>query len=100
MLAETSQRSCAICQESDPRVLGEYHHAYGRINDPKTKILLCFCCHRKITSDQNAFPPKARSRKASPEDKHDFEDVSIGSLLELIGKRLKKRGMDKHGSSL
>ncbi len=87
---------CVVCGEDDPRVLGEYHHTYGRSNDAKSVILLCFGCHRKITIDQNQFQPKVRSHKASDRDKRNFEDVSIGSLLELIGRRLKKRGLDKY----
>ena len=98
MFTKSSHESCAICGESDQRALGEYHHTYGRANSPEI-LLLCYSCHKKITADQNLFPPRARSRKANEEDKRAFEDVSIGSLLELLGGRLKKRGMDKHGDS-
>ena len=85
---------CVICGDDDPRSLKEYHHIYGRSNSSET-IILCLACHSKITHDQNQFPPKARSKKASEEDKRDFEDVSIGSLLELLGKRLKKKRVEQ-----
>jgi hypothetical protein len=99
MLTKITEGRCAICGESDQRVLKEHHHIYGRANGAE-KILICFNCHRKITDCQNQLPPNARNTKSGNVDKRDFEDVSIGSLLELIGKRLKKRGLDRHGGGL
>ena len=92
---------CTLCGEADPRVLKEEHHIFGRGNGPET-IIVCHNCHDKITHDQNLFSPKTRSKKANIADKEAFEDVSVGSLLELTGKRLKTRGnkqRDKHGHS-
>jgi hypothetical protein len=96
MITDFKGRACALCGEDDPRILMEAHHVFGRGNSPEI-IIVCHNCHDKITHDQNLFPPKARSKKADQEDKRDFEDVSIGSLLELTGKRLKRRGLGKHG---
>ncbi len=87
---------CMQCGEDDPRVLKEEHHIFGRANSPET-IILCHNCHDKITHDQNKLPPKVRKRSATPEDKQALEDVTTGSYLELIGKRIKKRGMEKYG---
>lgn len=88
-------RICVLCGESDPRVLLEKHHIFGRANSAET-LYICKNCHSKVTQSQNMFPPKARSGKASITAKRDFEDVSTGALLELIGKKLKKRGLE-HG---
>lgn len=96
MLTKFNTPKCIFCGENDPRVMKEEHHYFGAANSPET-IWLCHNCHDKITHDQNQMPPKARSRKASYEDKQNFEDVSIGSLLEQIGMRLKKRGLKKYG---
>jgi len=96
MRTKAIEGRCAICGEDDPRILMEAHHVFGKSNSPET-IIICHNCHDKITHDQNMFPPKARSKKAPMVDKIRFEDVSTGSLLELIGKKLKKRGLGKHG---
>lgn len=85
-----------MCGEDDPRVTMEAHHVFGRANSEET-LIICQNCHRKLTYDQNKLAPKKRNRKASKKDRLAFEDVSIGSALELFGKRLKKRGLEKHG---
>ena len=95
MTSMTTERACVICGEDDSRVLFAAHHVFGRSNSPET-IIVCRNCHDKITHDQNMFPPKTRSGKAHMADKRDFEDVSTGALLELIGKNLKKRGLGKN----
>jgi len=86
------------CGEDDPSVLKEEHHLFGRANASET-ILLCHNCHDKITHVQNKLPPKARSKGAKPEDKQAYEDVTTGRYLEIVGKRLQKRGLDKYGKS-
>lgn len=73
----------------------EKHHIFGKSNSPET-LIVCHNCHDKITHDQNLLPPKTRSSKASKADKQAFEDVAIGSVLELFGRRLKTRRY-KHG---
>jgi RecJ-like exonuclease len=98
MITRNIQVSCAICGESDPRVLKQQHHVFGRTNGTET-IWLCHNCHDKITYDQNQLSPKVRSRNATFDDKKALEDVSIGSLLELLGDQMKKRGLGKRGNS-
>ena len=88
---------CGICGEDDPRVLKEWHHVFGRVNGSEI-IRLCHNCHDKITKDQNSLPPKVRSKNSNEDDKLRFILVSIGSLLELIGKYLKKLGLEMHGN--
>ena len=46
--------ACAFCGESNLECLRilENHHVGGRVNDPQTKIPLCFNCHRKATEMQ------------------------------------------------
>jgi len=51
--------SCVICGESAPNVI-EIHHLYGRaVLDEE--VPLCMNCHKKITDEQNKFPPNKRS---------------------------------------
>jgi hypothetical protein len=98
MIKKEEERKCAICGEEDSRALKEYHHIYGLANSPDT-ILLCYNCHTKITQDQNLLAPKVRRRRSGKANMKNFEDVSMGSLLELIGGQLKKRGLGKHGDN-
>lgn len=91
-----SGAKCMVCGEDDVRVLKQEHHYFGAANSPET-IWLCHNCHDKITADQNKMPPKARHRGAPEWDRLNFEDISVGSLLEQIGMRMKKRGMKKYG---
>lgn len=93
-----TEGKCTQCGEDDPTVLKELHHIFGRANSPET-MLLCHNCHDKITYAQNKLPPKARSKNAKPEDKGAYEDVTTGRYLELVGKRLQKRGFDRYGKS-
>jgi hypothetical protein len=95
MTIEPSKRVCIVCQEDDERILMEAHHVFSKGNSPET-IILCHNCHDKITHDQQLLPPKVRSKKASKENRDDVEYITVGSLLELIGKRLKERGLDGH----
>jgi hypothetical protein len=89
--------ACKTCGEDDFRVIKEYHHIYGRNNDPEI-IILCHNCHDKVTYDQNSsFSSMDRSKNANKKAKKAVEDVSIGSLLEIIGTHLKRRGK-KHGN--
>jgi hypothetical protein len=92
MHIEVLPAKCTVCGESDPRVVREYHHVYGCTNGPEDTILLCYNCHKKLTEDQNALPPKARKRGAGRKGKLAMEFVSVGSLVELLGQRIKKRG--------
>jgi len=75
---------CSICGEDDPSVIEE-HHVFGR-NNSDEKIPICKNCHTKITEEQNKIPPKSRSKNASPQEKRGYLLVTVGSLLELIGK--------------
>jgi hypothetical protein len=95
MTTNPINRACVCCGQDNPVVVKEYHHIYGKANGPET-ILLCYNCHTIITHNQNKFPPKERSKKADLINRRNFEDATIGSLLELIGKRIRTRG-DKHG---
>jgi hypothetical protein len=81
---------CFTCGETNPAVL-EMHHIEGRINSGDL-ILLCKNCHAVISAEQNKLPPKARSSKASHEQKRAYSDISLGALFELSGKKLKEHG--------
>jgi 5-methylcytosine-specific restriction endonuclease McrA len=96
MLSDFRGRICAICGEDDPRILMEAHHVFGRANG-KEVLILCKNCHSKVTLTQDLLPPKKRSKHANEADRRSFEDASIGSLLELIGEKLKKRGLGRYG---
>lgn len=82
--------ACCVCGEDDLRVI-ESHHLFGRINSDET-IPLCKNCHAKNTFDQNKVSPIARSSSASSNQKMGYALVSIGALLELIGRFLKNLG--------
>jgi hypothetical protein len=71
----------------------EDHHIFGRNNAGDT-IPLCLDCHREITIEQNKVSPKSRSAFASVREKRGFLLVSVGALLELIGRHLKELGHD------
>jgi hypothetical protein len=81
---------CYSCGEDDPRVL-EKHHIFGRNNSDEL-VFQCKNCHAKITDEQNRITPNARSKNASPQERRGFILVTVGSLLELIGKYLKNIG--------
>ncbi len=83
-------KKCKFCQEDDSRVI-ERHHIFGRNFSPEV-MLLCKNCHYKITHGQNKILPKKRSKDASPEDLEKFTLVSIGVLLQEIGKIMEKTG--------
>ena len=89
MDGKTSLR-CIICAEDDECVI-QMHHLYGRSNSDEMSPL-CMNCHAKITKEQNKLPRKIRSGNASPDDKLRFILVSIGALLEIIGKQLRLIG--------
>jgi len=86
---KTSLR-CIKCAEDDASVI-EMHHVYGRSNSDEM-IPLCKNCHAKVTNEQNKLPRKVRSGNASPDDRLRFILVSIGALLEMIGKQLRLIG--------
>jgi hypothetical protein len=44
---------CAVCGESDPRLL-EVHHVAGAANDPESTVVLCLNHHRQQSADQRA----------------------------------------------
>jgi ferredoxin len=81
---------CAICGEDGQSVLEE-HHIYGRNNSDET-TLLCKNCHAKITEEQNKISPLSRSKNALPDEQRGYLLVTVGSLLELMGKYLKNLG--------
>jgi hypothetical protein len=81
---------CVSCGEDDPRVI-EKHHLFGRYNSDEM-VPQCKNCHAKITDEQNKISPIARSKNASPQEKQRYLLVTVGSLLELIGKYLKNIG--------
>lgn len=84
---------CSICGESDPRVLRkkEDHHTFAKCNGEE-KGPICLNCHAKVTYDQNLLSPDKRKDKSKPNLPLLF--VSVGSLLEIIGKKLKDIGYD------
>jgi 5-methylcytosine-specific restriction endonuclease McrA len=86
----TSALACSICGEDDPTVI-EFHHIFGRNNSNET-IPLCKNCHAKNTEEQNKISPLSRSKKASHQEKRGYLLITVGSLLELIGKTLKDLG--------
>lgn len=50
-------RSCVLCGECDPEVLGERpasvleeHHLAGRVNDEQLTVTLCLNCHRRLSA--------------------------------------------------
>ncbi len=64
---------------------------FGKTNSHDTSPL-CLNCHFLITLNQNKSSPSARSSSATKEQKLGILLVSVGSLLELIGKNLKNNG--------
>lgn len=82
---------CINCAEDDERVI-EIHHVYGKSNSEET-VPLCKNCHVKVTKEQNKLPRTVRSGNASSDDKLRFILVSIGALLEMIGKQLRLIGL-------
>lgn len=83
-------KKCKFCPEDDSRVI-ERHHIFGR-NISHEIMLLCKNCHYKITHEQNKITPIKRSKDASPEDLEKFSLISIGVLLQEIGKIIEKSG--------
>lgn len=83
---------CIECAEDDPRVI-EQHHVYGR-NNSEITVPLCKNCHFKVTKEQNKLPRKVRSSGASREDNLRFILVSMGALLEGMGKQLRMIGLE------
>lgn len=83
---------CIECAEDDPSVI-ELHHVYGKSNSEET-VPLCKNCHFKVTLMQNKLPRKVRSGNASREDKIKFILVSMGTLLEGMGKQLRLIGLE------
>ena len=77
---------CSLCGEDDPSIIEE-HHVYGR-NNSDEKIPLCINCHAKITREQNKVSPKLRSSSVSPQERRGYLLVTVGALLESIGKTL------------
>ena len=88
---------CAVCGEDDARIVKQYHHVFGRANSTDT-IILCHNCHDRVTKDQNRLSPKVRRRGATRPDKGRLMLVSLGSLLELIGRSIKRMGLDAYGN--
>src|SRR5208283_6246672 len=78
---------CSGCGE-EFSLSDEDHHIFGRNNADDTTPL-CLNCHRKISVEQNKVNPQSRSAFASIREKRGFLLVSVGALLELIGKHLK-----------
>jgi hypothetical protein len=81
---------CIGCGVDDPRLL-QTHHIFGKTNSHDTSPL-CLNCHFLITLNQNKSSLSARSSSATKEQKLGILLVSVGSLLELIGKNLKNNG--------
>jgi hypothetical protein len=82
-------RSCVLCGETDPRVLKEEHHVFGRVNSPET-IIVCRNCHDKITAVQNEASPSNRKADSDPIIKMAHKLRSIGSLNLRTGEELIK----------
>jgi len=83
---------CIKCAEDDASII-ELHHVYGRSNSEEI-IPLCKNCHAKITKEQNKLPRKVRTGNASSDDRLKFILVSVGTLLEGIGKQLRLLGLE------
>jgi hypothetical protein len=83
---------CIQCGEDDPELI-ELHHVYGRNNSEET-VPLCKNCHFKVTKQQNKLPRKVRSSNASREDNLRFILVSVGALMEGLGKQLRLIGLE------
>ncbi|WP_321431122.1 HNH endonuclease [uncultured Methanolobus sp.] len=83
---------CLRCSEDDPELI-ELHHVYGRNNSEET-VPLCKNCHFKVTKQQNKLPRKVRSSNASRKDKLRFMLVSMGVLMEGMGKQLRLIGLE------
>ena len=81
---------CSVCGVEIPSCI-EQHHIFGR-NNANDTTPLCLNCHAVITQDQNKVSPKLRSSSASPQQKRGYLLITVGSLLELIGKTLKNLG--------
>jgi hypothetical protein len=86
----TTKIVCVGCGEDDTRLF-QSHHIYGKTNSNDI-IPLCLNCHTLVTLNQNKSSPSARSPSANDEQKLGFMLVSVGSLLERIGKNLKNYG--------
>ena len=85
-------KCCFACGEMNADAL-EKHHLEGRNNSDRL-IELCKNCHTEITAEQNKVSPKARSAKASPQQKLAYSYITIGALHELLGKKMKERGFE------
>ena len=70
------------------------HHYEGR-NNSNNLIPACKNCHAKVSAEQNKLSPKARSANASLKQKKAYYYVSIGALLEVLGKNLKEHGFEE-----
>jgi hypothetical protein len=81
---------CVGCGEDDSRLF-QAHHIYGKTNSNDVTPL-CLNCHAKMTFNQNKCSPSVRSSVATEEQKLGILLVSVGSLLESIGKNLKNSG--------
>ena len=85
-------KCCFACGETNADAL-EKHHLEGRNNSDRL-IELCKTCHAIITAEQNKVSPKARSTKATPQQKLAYSLITIGALRELSGKRMKEHGFE------
>jgi hypothetical protein len=81
---------CVGCGEDDSRLF-QSHHIFGKMNSTDT-FPVCLNCHTLVTLNQNKSSPLARSSSATDEQKLGFLLISVGSLLERIGKNLKNNG--------
>ena len=86
----TQNKFCELCGESDIRLL-EKHHIFGKNFSPKI-MLLCKNCYYKIAHEQNKITPKRRAQNTSEKEKLAFAFLSIGVLIEEIGKTIKETG--------
>ena len=81
---------CSVCGIEIPSGI-EQHHIFGRNNADDTAPF-CLNCHAVVTQEQNKVSPKLRSSSASTQQKRGYLLVTVGALLELIGKTLKNLG--------
>ena len=91
-----AKKCCFYCGQTNPAAF-ELHHPLGR-NNSDLITDSCKNCHAIITAEQDKVSPKARSAKASPQQKRAYADVSMGASLELLGKKLKERGFERCNS--
>ena len=85
----TNDPHCAMCGESDWRIIEQHHVAdYGR---DKTVVLLCRNCHRKVSDDQKDNPAPLACGEPMLETIGHFL-LGLADMLRTIAPRLQAFG--------